>query len=124
MEQLFLHQPRQPVDEVAQAAEGADVAAEESAEQDGEPAQPQQGEHEAVELEHAAGANAEEDLLDAVEPGDKSPRHGKEEDELDARPQPRAVFELSLPLLGGGERSGLRFHLMHPPFPVRLRRPR
>ena len=106
VQELLLSQGGQPIDEVAQAAESADIAAEEAAEQEGEAAQPQQREDEAVRCEHIAGADLQEDLFCAVEPGHEGTGHGHEEYELDGGPQPGAAFEAALALLCCRLRSG------------------
>ena len=109
VEQLFLHQPGKGIHPITQAAKGAHKAAEEAAEEDGEPAQAEQREDEAVQLEHFAAADAQEQLFCAVESGHKGTRHRHKEEQLHGDAQAGAELLRPLPLLRGGQRFLFRF---------------
>ena len=111
VQQLFLRKARQPVDKIAQAAKGAHIAAEKTAEQDREPAQAQQRQREAVQLQHAAGPDAQEQLPHPGKPGHERARHRGKEQRLDSGSQPCPLVQGALPLLCRGQRLLLgRFH--------------
>ena len=111
VKQLFLDQGGQGIDRIPQPAEGTDIAAEEPPEQEGEPAQAQKREGEAVRLQHLSGTDPLEQQFHPVEPGHEGTGHGEKEEDLKGGPQQGTAFFGLLVLLR--RRQGLFFGSLH-----------
>ena len=109
VEQLFLDKAGKRPDRIAQAAEGAGIAAEKPVEQQGKAAQPQQGKHETVRREHLARANVQKDLLYPGKPGHERTRHGHKEEKLYPGAQQYAALFVPLAFLCRSQRLCLCF---------------
>ena len=111
VKELFLYKAGQPINGIAEAAEGADIPAEEPAEQDREPAQADERKCKAVQLQYLPGADAQEQLLHAGKAGHEGAGHGEKEEQLDAGPQQNPVLQGLLLFLRRSQR--LFFCLCH-----------